>query len=144
MSFDHTLVAALQAAVPLRIAELQRLQGETRTLQALKWARMAADPIASRSDILLYVGGKRGEAAEVFGHMARGLAALAHNPGGILFAGTHWCIEHPYGLNVASIVGLRCGSAGMDPLPDGERQPSVRRPIVTVTLPEPDELGVAS
>lgn len=42
----------------------------------------------------------RGEASwsagEVFNHLARGLAVLACQPGGVTFAGQHWCVySHP-------------------------------------------------
>ncbi len=35
-------------------------------------------------------------AGEVFNHLARGLAVLAFQPGGVTFAGLHWCVyQHP-------------------------------------------------
>ena len=90
------LTATLQLAVPLWIAQLQQLAGDTRHEQARAWAEAAIDPVCSRADILLYRGGKKGQAAEVFNHLARGLAALAHAPGGVTFAGLHWCTDpHP-------------------------------------------------
>lgn len=50
----------------------------------------------------------RGEASwsagEVFNWLARGLAVLACQPGGVTFAGMHWCAAHP-----------------REPWPDGER-----------------------
>lgn len=33
-------------------------------------------------------------AGEVFNHLARGLAVLAFQPGGVTFAGMHWCADH--------------------------------------------------
>jgi hypothetical protein len=39
-------------------------------------------------------GGKH--CAEAFNALARGLAALAYQPGGVKYAGLHWCVEeHP-------------------------------------------------
>lgn len=92
----EVLLISLDVAVSLRIRELQDQSPEARELWCMAWAREAVDPIASQGDILQYGGGKkdRGEAAAVFGHLARGLAALAHGPGGVTFAGRHWCVDH--------------------------------------------------
>lgn len=109
------LTATLSIAVPLRIHELQQLDGETRTRQARVWADAAGDAVAHQGDILQY-GGTRGEAAGVFNHLARGLAALACAPGGVVFAGMHWCIEHPIGIGCASSTDLACRAGGCEPI----------------------------
>lgn len=106
------ILASLEAAVPLRIAELLGKSPAIRGRMAAAWAANAVDEIASRGDVLQYGGGKRGEAAEVFGHLARALAAGAMVPGGVTFAGLHWCVEHPRGRVCSSIVELDCGRAG--------------------------------
>lgn len=105
------LVLTLLVAVPLRIAELQRLRGETRARQVRWWAREAAGVVAHQGDMLQF-GGKPGQAAMVFNHLARGLAALAHQPGGVSFAGTHWCVEHPMGTALAAHT-LSCNTNGV-------------------------------
>ncbi len=117
------LVETLCLAVPLWIRELLRLRGETRTVQAQQWARRAADSVASKGDILQYGSKKCGTVADVFNDLARGLAALALSPGGVLFAGTHWCVEHPGGYASDSITELDCQRSGYDPAP---------RPAVTI------------
>lgn len=39
--------------------------------------------------------------ADTFNALARGLALLAHCPGGVSFAGPHWCTEsHPQCPNI--------------------------------------------
>lgn len=87
---DHdTLAISLEAAVPLHLMEVRELPFEARH----KLAMEASDAIASRGDVLMY-GGKKGAAAEVFNQLARGLAVLACQPGGVTFAGMHWCIDH--------------------------------------------------
>jgi hypothetical protein len=48
-----------------------------------------ADEIASHGDDLQF-GGKH--CAPTFAALARGLAVLAHQPGGVSFAGLHWCV----------------------------------------------------
>lgn len=88
------LLATLAVAVQLRIHELQEMPERVRERWLRLWAAEAVDPLASRGDVLQYGGGKRGEAAAVFNHLARGLAALAHCPGGVTFAGRHWCVDH--------------------------------------------------
>ena len=55
--------------------------------------KRAVDEIACKGDVLMY-GGKRGEAAQAFGHLARAVAVGALLPGGITFAGRHWCTDH--------------------------------------------------
>ena len=109
---NDVLVLTLRLAVPLRIAELQLLAGETRTRQVRWWAREAGDVVAHKGDVLQY-GGKRGAAAMVFNHLARGLAALACMPGGVSFAGTHWCVEHPRGT-VLPAHTLYCNASGVE------------------------------
>lgn len=90
---DHPgLVIALEAAVPLEIHRMRRLPPSLRALRA----EGAVDSIASKGDMLMFRGSP-GETAEVFGHLMRGLAFLACAPGGVTFAGVHWCaFSHPY------------------------------------------------
>ena len=85
------LLATLDASVPLHIMKIRNWPFWVRK----DYAQGALDAIASAGDTLMY-GGKRGEAAEVFNHLARGLAVLACAPGGVTFAGIHWCaFPHP-------------------------------------------------
>ena len=107
------LSLCLGAAVPLYIGELQQLHGETRARQIRRWAGVAGDAVAYRGDVLQY-GGGRGEAADVFNQLARGLAVLAHAPGGVLFNGQHWCVEHRTGCPARSIADLSCRRDGFD------------------------------
>lgn len=93
MSEDITnglLGIALSAAVPLRIMELNRLDPASRERVIARWAADAVEPVASRGDILMYRSKKSGATAEVFNHLAKGLAALACSPGGVTFQGQHW------------------------------------------------------
>jgi hypothetical protein len=115
---DWVLVETLRAAVPLRIGDLLLQSDKSRTWLATRWAADAVDPIASRGDVLQF-GGKKGEAAAVFNHLAKGLAALAMVPGGVVFAGTHWCIEHRWGLATPPGAGpLACTATGLaEPMP---------------------------
>jgi hypothetical protein len=75
--------------VPLDIAALRAMRADLREQLRLRWAAEAAEAIAHKGDVLQY-GGKRGEAADVFNHLAKGLAAAAFQPGGVTFAGLHF------------------------------------------------------
>jgi hypothetical protein len=103
------LPTALDVAVPMFLAELLAVDDQIlRRRAAHTWARNAVDPLCAQGDILQYGGGKPGEVAAVFNHLARGLAAGAMVPGGVTFAGRHWCVEHPRGIACASIADLSC------------------------------------
>ena len=87
---DGLLAMALAAAVPLHIHEL-RLTTDPPT--RLKIAREAGEHIAHHGDAIMYRS-KPGATAEAFNHLARGLACAAFQPGGVTFAGQHWCVDH--------------------------------------------------
>jgi hypothetical protein len=108
------LLIGLDAAVPLRMLDLGRMCVDRRRATAKAWAAEAADVIACKGDVLQYGSKRRGEAADAFNHLARGLAALAQSPGGVLFAGRHWCIEHQWGTACADITALTCDASGLD------------------------------
>lgn len=87
------LLPALEMAVPLWIARLRdHEEGAVRDSIIARWRTEASQPILERGDVMLYGGGKRGEAARAFNALARGLAAMATFPGGVGFAGLHWCV----------------------------------------------------
>lgn len=83
------LITALEAAVPLHIAIMRDWTDRHRVDAAYR----AADVVAERGDVLMF-GGGRGDAAEAFNWLAKGLAAAAYQPGGVTFAGRHWCTDH--------------------------------------------------
>jgi hypothetical protein len=103
------LVTALQAAVPLWIAEADQRSGDTRAELLADWREEAGPVVAYRSDIMLYRGRERGEAAKCFNSLARGLAALSCHQGGVAVFGLLWCAEHsPGGVPTDSPVCARC------------------------------------
>lgn len=85
---NSVLLIALQAAVPLHIVFMRDWTARER----LDRARWAADEVAAHGDVLLF-GGERGAAAGAFNALAKGLAVGAYQPGGIDFAGLHWCVD---------------------------------------------------
>lgn len=93
---NETLADTLQVAVPLRINELHRLRPDERDERIRRWAQEAADIVAQHGDKLMFRDrhSRRGiGTAGVFDALARGLAAGAWVPGGVTWAGLHWCTQ---------------------------------------------------
>lgn len=100
---DANLLSALEVAVTTRIAEYQaaggpcdadyeRMHGPRSRPVAGKDESQPllgnyAQQIAEKSDVLMMGGGRKGEAAQVFGVLADGLAIMAFAPGGVAFMG---------------------------------------------------------
>jgi len=84
--FPAALLIGLQAAVPLHILDSWHLSDEERQAAANEHATV----VACHGDDLIY-GGR--QCAPSFNALARGLALLAHQPGGVDFAGQHWCTQ---------------------------------------------------
>jgi|SRR5882724_451391 len=82
---DISLTETLRFVVPLQIRDLQRYDARTRR----GLAREDAVNVGSHGDALLF-GGKHSRLA--FNALSRGLAAAAYEPGGVTFAGLHWCL----------------------------------------------------
>lgn len=82
-----TLLADMLAlAVPMAIEEVRPWTPE----QRIAYCHEHADIIASQSDTLQF-GGKKGEPARLFAILARALACLAYQPGGVRgFMGYRW------------------------------------------------------
>lgn len=85
----HPLLApALQIAVPVEIRKLRRCPDKERQQLASECGQV----ITEHGDDLLYASKKKGDTARAFNALAKGLAALAYQPGGVTFAGLHWCV----------------------------------------------------
>ena len=111
----NPLVPALQTAVPLLIAELHALPPTGPRFRRIEeWRQAAIDPIAHQADVLLYGGGRRGDTARVFVHVARGLASLSFSPGGVCVFGLLWCATHHQMGQIVSVptVCAKCAEAG--------------------------------
>jgi hypothetical protein len=86
MSYDELLAVALSGAVPLWIARHKHTPSEARMARA----RELADIIASKGDLIMFKGGKKGETAAAFNALAEALALAAFQPGGVTFQDAHW------------------------------------------------------
>lgn len=84
---NTALVVSLEAFVPIRIAEIRSWAQDERAAAA----RAAADMVATHGDDLQY-GGRH--CARTWAALVTGLAAAAYQPGGVTFAGRHWCVDH--------------------------------------------------
>lgn len=85
------LPIALQAAVPLRIMELQREWGDSGLPD--DWVDRIRDHalyIAEHGDIILYRSSKKGETAKAFNVLVDAIAHLSFAPGGVKFMDLHW------------------------------------------------------
>lgn len=116
MKGTAALLLSLEVAVPIWIAEL--MNDVLLWSRVEEWRREGLDAIASCGDVLMY-GGKRGEAAEVFNHLARALAAMAFLPGGVTFAGMHFEAAPP--TDAEAGVGTATFRPVADVLPDLDR-----------------------
>lgn len=91
MTVDESILPMmLDAAVPLRIAELQQRGGPDDA--DYNAAREFGSVLASQGDVLMY-GGKPGEAAELANGMAQALAVMAFVPGGVSVFGRRWVAQ---------------------------------------------------
>lgn len=80
------LKAALSVSVPLLIWEYRDVPID----ELLALAPEVSQYIAEHGDMVLYKSKKKGETAKAFNNVARGLAILAHAPGGVKFLGLHF------------------------------------------------------
>jgi hypothetical protein len=103
------LAIALQASVPLCIAELGRLHGASRDRTFEAWRVQAADGVAARGDSLQF---RDKHTATAFTNLARGIAVLAHAPGGVGAFGVRWCaLHHAYGAHDDGLPCAECAGA---------------------------------
>lgn len=135
---NPALVIGLQAAVPLWILDLAALPEVERDARIRVWARVGADEVGSKGDVLQYGSKRSGEAAKVFNHLARGLAAAAFQPGGITVFGQHWCVNHAECEQAdAEVAARRADPVEPEPddAPDDAGQWYGTRRVETVRIP---------
>lgn len=110
MNLPGLLLESLRAAVPVWREEFAHMHSDQLRDYINQHKRGDILNVCARGDILMYGGGGKGEAAEVFNSLARGLAALSLQPGGVTFAGMHWCQNHEQCLTgpdpIAPVVDL--------------------------------------
>ncbi len=80
------LRSVLGCAVPLWAMELKKLPWS----EIEKIAHESAQIVAEKGDVLQFRSKKKGETANAFNALAKGLAALSFCPGGVTFLGDHY------------------------------------------------------
>lgn len=120
-----TLVESLAFVVPLWMWELRDLTDEQRAARA----RRCGAEVAEKGDVLQFGSRTNGLATQVFNSLAEGIAAAAYQPGGITFAGRHWCADHRRCLDAEAY-------AASTPWPADTPEPVVpaRRAVTDVAL----------
>lgn len=84
----HSLIPFLDCTVPLEIHALESRGGpDDADLEA---AHAFGSDLALRGDVMLFGGGKPGEAGELASQTAKAIAVLAFSPGGVTVFGRHW------------------------------------------------------
>lgn len=85
----EVLLGLLDVAVRVAVDEVARLDHGARE----QLAQDASQLIAQHGDVLLFGGVGTGgvRPRDAFAALARALAIVAHLPGGVVFAGRHWC-----------------------------------------------------
>ncbi|MBO0813859.1 MAG: hypothetical protein J2P30_01695 [Actinobacteria bacterium] len=133
MTTDALLEGMLQVTVPMWIAELRTYREEDR----LAIGRRDGDFVAEHGDDVLYRGHKRGDSAKAFTAVARGLAVLAFQPGGVTAFGGHWCTDH----EVCESADAKARAQLAAEPPWEPPQPTYKgRPVTTIASPVQAEL----
>lgn len=88
---EALLAAALGAAVPLWVDQIVRedWSDERRRREAEECSTV----VASKGDVILYKGAKKGETAAAFNALAKGVALLSFQVGGVVAFGTRYTVQ---------------------------------------------------
>lgn len=119
----------LRVAVPLWIERLEIMPDLARKINAVDWARVAVDLLTTR----------RGDldcgptvAAPAYRCLARGVAALALLPGGVVYDGLIWCRSHAVDGRVNRSWEAVCADC-VTSHPDGLPKPTPLSPLDVLT-----------
>jgi hypothetical protein len=85
---DALLASTLAVAVPMWVDQIVR-EGWDESRRSYE-AQLAAQVVAEKGDIILYRSKKKGESAQAFNALARGIAILSFSPGGVVAFGTRY------------------------------------------------------
>lgn len=139
VSLDTSLVESLRFAVPLWVHDLQGCTEE----QLIARAKRCAQVVAEKGDALQFKGqsvAARQSTAHAFNRLAEGLACAAYQPGGVVFAGIHWCVGSRH-MGANQGTSGPCDAEAQRAWDEATSPPRTRRPIVDVELPDLDAQG---
>lgn len=85
---DSLLATTLQVAVPMHVDDIIRQGLSFEQMRTL--AQESAQIVAEKGDIILYRSTKKGETAAAFNALARGIAILSFQVGGVLAFGSRY------------------------------------------------------
>ena len=85
----HPELGLLAVSVPVAIAEIR----DRPEAERIEMGREAGQYIAEHGDDLMFRS-RPGASATAFTRLSYGLAAAAYHPGGVTFAGMHFCVDH--------------------------------------------------
>lgn len=106
------LVESLAFFVPMWMDEIRNLTDDQRVARAKRCGAM----VAERGDVLQFGSSRPGKATEVFNALAEGLACGAYQPGGITFAGRHWCTDHRQCLDAEAYAAAHVADETVSPV----------------------------
>lgn len=111
MTRPDVLVPALQVAVPLLLHELRAMTETDRTARLAQWRETAVDQVAHHGDAVQF---KTRGTAEAFNGLAKGIAVLSRQPGGVAVFGMLWCARHCPGgsTNPGGTACPQCSTEG--------------------------------
>ena len=89
------LTSAMQAAIPIWIAKWKQQPWEMVWKRLGEQTKTLPDMLGSKGEILMFGGGKKGEATKLFNETAEAVALMSFLPGGIDIFGDHWETDHP-------------------------------------------------
>jgi len=137
MNDSAHLLAALRTAVALEIPQLAGLDAADR----IDLARAGAETLQEGADAMLFGSAHKAQkrlGAAHFAALARALAAMAYQPGGVTFAGVHWCTDHQECLDAeAWAAGRLCAAARLVEERGAERAAATAAPDPARPEPSP-------
>lgn len=86
---NHPLPTMLPFLVQMAILDVRLWTPD----QRIQYARARAQTFAERSDTLMFASKTKGEAGQLAGELAKVIACLSFQPGGVKLFGEHWQSE---------------------------------------------------
>jgi len=89
-----SLTTSMEAAIPIWIAKLSKQPLDYVLKRMAEQSKTLPGLLGGKGEIMLFGGGEKGEAADMFNQTAEAVALMSFLPGGIHVFG-HWESTHP-------------------------------------------------